>query len=60
MANPKYINNQQIHLNIFDVFYSNVLANMFLQVFQPPSGWHYDKNTNVLIWLTASPSLGNN
>jgi len=38
MANPKYTNNQQIALNIFDAFYSNVLANIFLQVFRPSSG----------------------
>jgi len=38
MTNPKYTNNQQIHLNIFGVFYSNVLANMFQQVFQLSSG----------------------
>jgi hypothetical protein len=60
-ANPKYINNQHIHLNIYDVLYSKVLTNIFLQVLRPSSGWHYhDKNTNILIWLTVSPGPHNN
>jgi hypothetical protein len=43
-----YTNKQHIHFNIYDVFYSNVLTNMFRPVFWPSSGWcHYYKNTKL-------------
>jgi hypothetical protein len=35
---PKYINNQQMHYNIDDEFYSQCSQNMFQPVFWPSSG----------------------